>query len=706
MQLNACMLRRRARLRLNPVPRWFPGRGTAFDAPPVRIFYSSKVRAGLDWWKMERASRAVINCVTHGYKLAFTSPPTPFRTAPLLVAPEDVEFAIADLLKGDSLGAYQALLPGGENFLSRTRVHTVNAKQRVVHNYRRINDVSIKQSCRYESVKDLPALLRPDDWLLSCDCRNAFWSVPLHAATAHFLSFHFALPECAPDADGCLRPVPLLPGAYWVTQGELRYQVVERSCAALPFGYTNSPFVWTKLVKVLARAMRSRGIKCLWFIDDALIALPSHSQALAARDLVEDLFRRSGLTRAPDKGVWVPTQCLPDHLGFSISTAGPHGCIRVPERRCRDIALTAKDLLCRASRNARKVPTELLRSFLGKVSSISAACDQARLRLRSLHDVTQLWLPASVLDRAALRDLQWWAAFTVSSKSNGLPLWPPSITRAIYTDASSELGYGAVSSAPRTGRRTFGGWWQDEEREWHITMKELVAVRKGILAFADDLRGRSVRLWEDNQAVVHIIRNRTSKSPLLMAELRLLLALLDDLDIRLVPRYIKSELNVADEFSRLTDRDAWRLKPQVQHMLAKRTLAILRRPCFSLDAFACHQSTITPRYASRLYDPAALAFDGLALDWQQEQAVWINPPWALIPDILGKIACERPAAVLIVPKWPTQTWWPSLLALGGTHIDLPLPKFCVHALHRKLVEPFLHHGLQLVAVVFKRGTPP
>ena len=41
-----------------------------------------------------------------------------------------------------------------------------------------------------------------------------------------------------------------------------------------------------------------------------------------------------------------------------------------------------------------------------------------------------------------------------------------------------------------------------------------------------------------------------------MAELRLLLALLDDLDIRLVPRYIKSELNVADEFSRLTDRDA------------------------------------------------------------------------------------------------------------------------------------------------------
>ena len=39
-------------------------------------------------------------------------------------------------------------------------------------------------------------------------------------------------------------------------------------------------------------------------------------------------------------------------------------------------------------------------------------------------------------------------------------------------------------------------------------MKELVAVRRGIATFADDLRGRVVTLWEDNQAVVFIIRNK------------------------------------------------------------------------------------------------------------------------------------------------------------------------------------------------------
>jgi hypothetical protein len=123
-------------------------------------------------------------------------------------------------------------------------------------------------------------------------------------------------------------------------------------------------------------------------------------------------------------------------------------------------------------------------------------------------------------------------------------------------------------------------------------MKELVAVRRGILRFADDLRGHTVCLYEDNQAVVAIIKNRTSSSSLLMSELRLLMALLEQLDIRLMPRYIRSELNPADVFSRLTDRDAWALSPSVQRMLMQRAQAMFRKS-ISLDAFACPQSKVT-----------------------------------------------------------------------------------------------------------------
>jgi hypothetical protein len=101
-------------------------------------------------------------------------------------------------------------------------------------------------------------------------------------------------------------------------------------------------------------------------------------------------------------------------------------------------------------------------------------------------------------------------------------------------------------------------------------MKELVAVRRGNVRFANNLRGHTVCLYEDNQAVVAIIKNHTSSSPLPMNELSLSMVLLEQLDIRLVPRYIRSELNPADFFSRLTDRDAWSLSSSIQRIPMQR----------------------------------------------------------------------------------------------------------------------------------------
>ena len=138
-------------------------------------------------------------------------------------------------------------------------------------------------------------------------------------------------------------------------QNKFRYQVVERTCRSIPFGYTNSPYVWTKVYRVITKVLRKHGIRCLFFVDDTLCALPSKAEALRTRSLIEEMFLRSGLQRAPDKGVWVPTQTLPDHLGFEISTASRQGHLRVPQRRCQDITKAAKDLLARSSRNARRV---------------------------------------------------------------------------------------------------------------------------------------------------------------------------------------------------------------------------------------------------------------------------------------------------------------------------------------------------------------
>jgi hypothetical protein len=152
--------------------------------------------------------------------------------------------------------------------------------------------------------------------------------------------------------------------------------------------------------------MRARGIVCLWYINNCLLCLPTRADALAARTFVESLFLSSGLTNDPYKGEFLNLSLeLQDHFGFFISTQGQHCLLKVPDRHCRDIAMCTRDLLCQSARVARRVPSQILRSFMGKVSSISNACDQSWLRLRSLQDIHKLWLPTFTLTRDSLRDL-------------------------------------------------------------------------------------------------------------------------------------------------------------------------------------------------------------------------------------------------------------------------------------------------------------
>ena len=116
------MMSRRQRVPVYPVRKWFPGKGSAFVEPSVRIFYSTRIRANLLWWKQEKSPRQVLSCLKNGVRLSFHRPPPPLHASPLLVQNKDVEFVIQDLSKGDSLGAYVPLWSQGSNFFCRARV--------------------------------------------------------------------------------------------------------------------------------------------------------------------------------------------------------------------------------------------------------------------------------------------------------------------------------------------------------------------------------------------------------------------------------------------------------------------------------------------------------------------------------------------------------------------------------------------------------
>ena len=170
-------------------------------APQVPgLFYATKLQASLAWWKqpLNFASKKVVRYIEHGVKVEFKKglPFAPKPSAPKFVDPQDVDFAIQDLIKGRRIGAYQDLAEGGEQFLSRSRVHTPpgKGKQRIVHTLCSLNEATVKHQTTYEDLRMLKSVVKPQDFMLSLDVESAYFHVPIHSKHRKFFSRHLALP--------------------------------------------------------------------------------------------------------------------------------------------------------------------------------------------------------------------------------------------------------------------------------------------------------------------------------------------------------------------------------------------------------------------------------------------------------------------------------------------------------------------------------
>ena len=59
-------------------------------------------------------------------------------------------------------------------------------------------------------------------------------------------------------------------------------------------------------------------------------------------------------------------------------------------------------------------------------------------------------------------------------------------------------------------------------------------------------------------------------------------------------------------------------------------------------------------------DPQALTVDALSMSWQNHRS-YMFPLFALINRCLEKISLEEVDALLIVPVWQSQVWFPRVL---------------------------------------------
>lgn len=171
-----------------------------------------------------------------------------------------------------------------------------------------------------------------------------------------------------------------------------------------------------------------------------------------------------------------------------------------------------------------KITMKELRSAIGFLAFVCKVVMPGRTFLRRLWDLTKGNAKPHHhirLSKGAQLDLRAWAQFL--QHHNGVTLlgdirWVTSEKLSFLTDAAGNGGYSAVFQ-----NKWICGEWPIAWENFHITLLELYPICAAVELWAGELANRCIQFWCDNEAVCHIINQRTSKDPLVMILLRKLI---------------------------------------------------------------------------------------------------------------------------------------------------------------------------------------
>lgn len=446
-------------------------------------------------------------------------------------------------------------------------------------------------------------------------------------------------------------------------------------CIALPFGWGRSPLWFTQAMAPFVRALRAFGYRVLAYLDDFLLAptpfgTPSSSRACAAaRKRVAALMRSLGLRRHPHKGEWEGATRV-EHLGVLVDTETLR--FTVTPRKRRKVRDAAEKMLRTIRFSRRWVSHSMVSSFCGLCVSLSLAMPWARFYTRALY-----WdLSAHVksvkgkllcrLSHQSIRDLRFWRQLADAPQEGRLML-PAEPEAALHTDAA-DMGFGGTLnlhdlSAGAPGMWSDQGCWNWRARSRSIQLRELKAIRMTLTRRLGERLERSeignVKLWCDNQAVVHIVNSLVSASTELMHELRKLKLILDKLGVHIRAEWLPSAMNrYADALSRRFPSSDLKIRQQLTRSIADgmkaRGAEFVRRPLGDHPVF--HRLQCLRELDER---------------WERNETRLLCPPPDLIVPTLIKLRQSRAPAVLLLPNWPRQPWFQAAMHMAKRVEYLP-----------------------------------
>ncbi|CAB4007716.1 Hypothetical predicted protein [Paramuricea clavata] len=112
-----------------------------------------------------------------------------------------------------------------------------------------------------------------------------------------------------------------------------------------------------------------------------------------------------------------------------------------------------------------------------------------------------------------------------------------------------------------------------------------------------------------------------------------------------------------------------------------------------IDLFASRVNNQFTSYAAYRPDPNAIAVDAFTMQWT-DLKFYAFPPFSVVSKVLSKICQEKAEGILVLPNWPTQSWFAKamqMLVQPPVHLKqrrnlliLPPKQMDLHPLHAKL----------------------
>ena len=253
------------------------------------------------------------------------------------------------------------------------------------------------------------------------------------------------------------------------------------------------------------------------------------------------------------------------------------------------------------------------------------------------------------------------------------------------TDASL-IGWGCCIDTV-----TSGGNWYPDEAQHDINYLEMFAVFLALKSFLSVVQNKHVKLLIDNTTAVTTINQMGTCHSRVNNQLsQQIWSWCIDYNVWVTVAHIPGKQNTeADRESCLTRRETeWTLQKPIFDA-ATQKLDVTP----NVDLFASRLNFQLKPYIAYKPDPEAYAITTFHISWKGF-TFYAFPPFSVIQQVLQKISEEEATGLLVVPHWPTQTWWPCLM---NTLIDfrlmlprkedtvyLPAQPQLLHPLHKKL----------------------